>query len=412
MRIKKLFFIFILLLLLPLTSCGKKSYDVSDDYFELISYDLTSYSYVLGYDLKIKGRTKIDVYEIGGEIYCYDKNDNYTGTMTFIIEEEYGINDEFSKTLYFDSNKKNTTRIEVEFYGKSHIEPKLDGIVCTIVLDNNNGTPNTTKKVPYGKPMAKPKNPEKENYQFLYWCTDKKLSKEYDFSKKVKSNITLYAKYEIDYVKLNDSVNDKAIKSDVTIITTSYNNNSSYGVQGSGVVIFETSQLYYILTNCHVVQLEKGYKNRKFSVEDCYGNEYEATFVAQNSEYDLGLLTIKKKGTKKLNVISFADSNPTLGDIVVSISQPNGQRSTVSYGEVIKIGKAPVLSNGTQVSCDVIISSAKTASGSSGGALLNIDLNLVGLHYAGATSKEGEFVQGYEIPVETIKLFVSKYIDI
>ena len=46
------------------------------------------------------------------------------------------------------------------------------------------------------KTITKPADPVRDGFVFAGWYTDKKLTKEFDFSEKVTANITLYAKWE------------------------------------------------------------------------------------------------------------------------------------------------------------------------------------------------------------------------
>ncbi len=426
MKIKKILLFFIVLLIIPLSACSKKTqyttrekYYIANSYFETVDYKVekkwVSKESKYNYYLNLTWICDVELDSVSFTIDCYDDDDAFIGTLTL---EDYWFNSPAKQRcgineLLEDSKYYNTKKIDVSYYGYSYIRPNTFDKILNVVFVCNNDNKNIEKKVKYGKTVSKPANPTKDNCIFYAWYYDQEFTKEYDFSNSVVNDLTLYAKYIVDYEKLNDRVNDTAAKADVTIVTTSYTGSSSQSIQGSGVIIYENSSYYYILTNYHIVKLRDGYKNRKFTIEDCYGNEYSGSFVAQTSAYDLGLLRIGKKSNIKLNVIEFSDNNPNQNDIVVSISQPMGQRSTVSYGKVIGIGNAPVLSDGTQITGKVIISSAKTANGSSGGAVLDTNLELIGLHYAGTTKQDtGEFVCGFAIPIESIKLFVSNYINL
>ena len=407
MKTKKLLFVFLFILLLPLVSCGKKSYDVSDDYFELISYDITEYRQVLGYDATIRGKTIWSVFEIGGEVNCFNEKNEYLGSTTFHRTMDIEKNGSFFININLDYVVNGTKRMDVEFYGKSHSKP-MSPYGYNVTLVNNNNTPNVMFVSNFGKPISKPSNPTKEGYIFDCWCTDKELTNEYDFSKKIKNNTTLYAKYIIDYSSLTDLINDTVMKSNVTIITSHSNRTSSFSVQGSGVIFSQKNGRYYVLTNNHVVEKKSGYNTRTISVEDCYGNEYAATLRQTSADYDIAFLIFEKKSNVELNTLSVRLKNPNIGDDIVVLSQPHGRRCTISFGKISNIGNAPVLRDGTQLKTDVITSSAKIAPGSSGGAVFDKGLKLIGLNYAGSTDSGDNFVQGYAIPIETINKFLTE----
>ena len=71
------------------------------------------------------------------------------------------------------------------------------------------------------------------------------------------------------------------------------------------------------------------------------------------------------------------------------------------FGAVVK---------GENVTFTVLEHNAETNGGSSGGAILNIDLELIGIHYAGSRDSSGNFVRGYAIPIDKIHEFLNKYI--
>ena len=66
---------------------------------------------------------------------------------------------------------------------------------CTVVFNTNGGSVVVPQTVIIGSLAVYPMTPQKENYTFAYWCSDKELTTVYDFSTPVTSNITLYACY-------------------------------------------------------------------------------------------------------------------------------------------------------------------------------------------------------------------------
>ena len=57
-----------------------------------------------------------------------------------------------------------------------------------------------------------------------------------------------------------------------------------------------------------------------------------------------------------------------------------------------------------------MVHSAYIKGGSSGGALLNNNDEVIGVTFAGVFDNKGEFVRGYAIPVSKVNEFLSKYI--
>ena len=67
---------------------------------------------------------------------------------------------------------------------------------CTVTFDTDGGSEVASKTVEKGSAAAKPADPTKEGFALAGWYTDKDCTAEYDFSSKVTSDITLYAKWE------------------------------------------------------------------------------------------------------------------------------------------------------------------------------------------------------------------------
>lgn len=66
----------------------------------------------------------------------------------------------------------------------------------TITFQPNNGQPTFTQTVPDGGQAVLPDEPSKKGHKFIGWYTDSALTKAYDFSTPVKSDLTLYAKWK------------------------------------------------------------------------------------------------------------------------------------------------------------------------------------------------------------------------
>ena len=67
----------------------------------------------------------------------------------------------------------------------------------TVTFDSNDGTTVDSQTVANGGTVAEPAAPTKDGYVFAGWYTDKALTQKYDFSKAVKDNMTLYARWNV-----------------------------------------------------------------------------------------------------------------------------------------------------------------------------------------------------------------------
>ena len=288
-----------------------------------------------------------------------------------------------------------------------------------VTLVYNNGDENGTITVEEGKTFATPGDPEKENYIFEGWYSDAKLSKKYDFSKAVTKDLTLYAKYILDAADITNKISQDTMKSLVKVYNENYNMMifGSEKFQGSGFCFYVQNGYYFVITNCHVVADDTAYMNQSFTIEDYQGNVYTAHLYenpnkagsAISPEYDLACLYFKPSSTTNVKEISIVSENPEVGEDVISLGAPKDQSNSITYGQISEYRKITLddtsedLSN---VTFEVIHHNALINNGSSGGPLLNSDLNVVGVNYAGA-SQTGE---GYAIPAEKLIEFLNAYV--
>lgn len=439
MKLKKLLLFFIFILLIPLSACSKitkKKYDVTDDYFEYNSFRIsrlvtasTRNNVVANgdnsnnsnsatndeYMMSITAFCSWSLCEEGCTAMCYNALGGYLGTLTF--EKTYSVDKNSTFRLdktFSDSNLTNTATLRVTFYGKSYEKPTNEGRKLTVTFINNNDSQNLTKEVKYGETVSKPVNPTKDKYNFSIWCIDKELKTEYDFSNKVTRNMTLYAKYTLDYMTITNDTNETAMKSNVTVRAKSYNSvlgieTSSITSQGSGVIVASSESYYWVLTNDHVAKKKSGYDSVKYTIEDYLGNTYTGTLKNTDSNYDLALIYFKK-GSAKLNILKVGKQNSTVGDDVIAIGQPKSQKNTISFGVIESYINAPVMDNGSKLNFQVIRHNAKIDNGSSGGALINVDQVLIGLNYGGSEKDDGSYVCSYAIPAVKIREYMSNYV--
>ena len=154
---------------------------------------------------------------------------------------------------------------------------------------------------------------------------------------------------------------------------------------GSGVVISADG---YIVTNNHVIEnateLEVTLNNKKI---------YKAVLIGTDPDNDIALLKIT--ADKELNYLSFADSDQVkVGEWVLAVGNPYNLTSTVTAGIVSAKGRD--LKGNSNIE-SFIQTDAAVNSGNSGGALVNLQGQLIGINTA-ITSKTGAFV-GYSFAV-------------
>ena len=139
---------------------------------------------------------------------------------------------------------------------------------------------------------------------------------------------------------------------------------------GSGVLVHPAG---FVVTNSHVIR-----GGGKFRVElwgD--GGTYSAQVVANLPGNDLALLRIKRN--RPFPYVSITTSNTAmLGETVIAVGNPRGLGDTITVGVVSALGRDAKLSRGASL-YNLIQTDASINTGNSGGALLNLDGELLGV---------------------------------
>lgn len=111
-----------------------------------------------------------------------------------------------------------------------------------VTFDSNGGTSVETQSVAHDKTATRPENPTKEGHTFIDWYSDEEFKTVYDFNKKVRKSITLYAnwsvnEYNLSYVTNVDSYNikGKVVEYGKTIETPKVDENL-FKIEGSHFV--------------------------------------------------------------------------------------------------------------------------------------------------------------------------------
>lgn len=174
------------------------------------------------------------------------------------------------------------------------------------------------------------------------------------------------------------------------------------GSLGSGFVIKEDTAYYYILTNNHVINSTETADKEAIYVYDYDLNKYSGTVMFSSADYDMALVRIDKDSSLcSLNVMKMADKNPNKGDDVIAIGQPRGQVNSISIGSINSyVSIKPV-------TYPVIYHSAWIDHGNSGGMLLNIDLEVVGINTWGGVNNSYTSHESLASPIEKIKEFLT-----
>lgn len=175
-------------------------------------------------------------------------------------------------------------------------------------------------------------------------------------------------------------------------------------VSGSGVIISADG---HIITNNHVVS---GAKNVSVILSD--GTELSAQVV--NTDQFSDLAVIKADGTMPA-VAKFGNSDQiNTGESVIAIGSPLGTfKNTVTAGVVSATGRMLDTGDGYQME-DLIQTDAAINSGNSGGPLVNLAGEIIGINVAVIRGSSGSAVAeglGFAIPSNTARLIADQIIE-
>jgi S1-C subfamily serine protease len=182
------------------------------------------------------------------------------------------------------------------------------------------------------------------------------------------------------------------------------------GAQGSGVVVDGRG---YVVTNNHVIS-EAAASPSKFKLTVVFndGKEVPANLVGRDPKTDLAVL--KVDNVDNLTVAKFGDSGKLrVGEEVIAAGAPLGLRSTVTHGIISALNRPVPLSgegSDTDTVIDAIQTDASINHGNSGGPLINMNSEVIGINTAGKSLSDSASGLGFAIPVNEVKATVETLI--
>ena len=168
---------------------------------------------------------------------------------------------------------------------------------------------------------------------------------------------------------------------------------------GSGVIIDSDEGL--VITNHHVVN---GAEEIVVTLRD--RREFEAKLVGSDPGTDVALLRIDAQDLAELPP---GDSDSLeVGDFVVAIGNPFGLGQTVTLGIVSALGRSGLGLEGYE---DFIQTDASINRGNSGGALVDLDGQLVGMNTAISSPSGGSVGIGFAVPTRMVTAVVEQLLE-
>jgi Do/DeqQ family serine protease len=177
---------------------------------------------------------------------------------------------------------------------------------------------------------------------------------------------------------------------------------------GSGILVRHKGDVYYVLTNYHVIK-----DVTKVSVTTYVDRDntpdYDAKIVGYDERKDLALVSFQTKDSYPLATLGNSD-NTKVGDICLAIGNPLGYMFSVTQGIVSAVGRTQNSSNNIN---DFIQTDAAINQGNSGGALVNINGEVIGINdwIASNGQSTGNIGLGFAIPINNAKNAIDDIIE-
>ena len=172
---------------------------------------------------------------------------------------------------------------------------------------------------------------------------------------------------------------------------------------GSGVIVRRTGDILYVLTNNHVAG-----EATKISVKLNDGRQFDGKLVGSDARMDVALVSFESKD-KSIPVAILGDSDSVkTGDICLAMGAPLGYSQSVTQGIVSAKGRS---GSGIGNINDFIQTDAAINQGNSGGPLVNIYGEIIGINTWIASQSGGSQGLGFSIPINNIKGAIDSFIN-
>lgn len=182
---------------------------------------------------------------------------------------------------------------------------------------------------------------------------------------------------------------------------------------GSGIIISQDDENIYIATNNHVVE---GAKTLTITFND--GEAVEGTIKGTDSSCDLAVVSVKVADIKEetLSAIKVAtlgnSDNTVVGEAAIVIGNAMGYGTSVTNGIISAKDREVSIQDdyGNVVTNSLIQTNAAVNPGNSGGALLNVKGEVIGIVSAKLAQEQVEGM-GYAIPISYAWTIIQQMVD-
>lgn len=176
---------------------------------------------------------------------------------------------------------------------------------------------------------------------------------------------------------------------------------------GSGVIIRgESEQSSYVITNNHVVT---GARADQIAVSLADGRLFRPSQVWADPESDVAVLKIDRGN---LPAAVFGDSDRVrVGQWVLAIGSPFGLNQSVTHGIISARERGQISLGGTIRIKDFLQTDAPINPGSSGGPLINLDGEVIGINTAIASNNGSNSGVGFSIPINMVRRVARQLLE-
>ncbi|MCH5289695.1 MAG: Do family serine endopeptidase [Treponema sp.] len=173
---------------------------------------------------------------------------------------------------------------------------------------------------------------------------------------------------------------------------------------GSGVIVRRTGNTVYVLTNNHVAG-----SATQISVRLNDGQKFDGKLVGADERQDIALVSFEAGKDSNIVVATLGDSDKVqTGDICLAMGAPLGYSQSVTQGIISATGRS-----GNQIGNmnDFIQTDAAINQGNSGGALVNIYGEVIGINTWIASQSGGSQGLGFALPINSVKRAIDDFIS-
>lgn len=191
-----------------------------------------------------------------------------------------------------------------------------------------------------------------------------------------------------------------------------YGGSSTYPVTGagSGIIIGEDDERLLIVTNNHVVE-----DCESLTIGFCDGSDVAATIVGTDSGNDLAVVAVNKSDLSEdtihaITIANLGDSDLIrVGEPAMAIGNALGYGQSVTVGYISALDREVTINNST---ISMIQTDAAINEGNSGGALFNLQGEVIGINSAKANNSNNNVEgMGYAIPISDVLSIIESIID-